>query len=243
MESLAWVTVALDRVFHVQALGAGLALALLAWGVVALAQHKRRQGLLGACREAITQSFYRLTQAPRGSRWYFNLDRVSGSPRDASSIAEQLAETIRAISSELSVARLVFVEKGYGPVGAITYQVALAERTGLPSMILRLPRRVRRASLVGARLPGGPTSGLKCAVVTDTVASALTVADTVEVLEQSFELGVGAIVCVVDRRMEPGPISVGPREIPLFSLTSERELRRQGLLVHGEGQGGDGAVR
>ncbi len=179
---------------------------------------------------AITSSTHTLTHKGGISKYYFNLDYLSTTPEQVTSITNWYIETINKISSTEAVDGLVFIDKDSGPVGAISLMGSIIAETGIPSLIARLKKRTLHARITGRpELIKKLSLGINVIIITDAITTTRTVKDTVEVVN-SFGGKVVGICTLLDRQTEHAGFV---DNIPVYQRVTEDELVASGYVKEG----------
>lgn len=113
-------------------------------------------------------------------------------PRDFR-VADAFAERIEVLKKELGITALCFVQKGFGPVGALAMVSELVRSSGLPAAICRPGYTPKRARMVGRK----PTPEDRIAIVYDLIATGGAIKQVAQLLTEEFSCEVSAAVVMM----------------------------------------------
>jgi orotate phosphoribosyltransferase len=109
--------------------------------------------------QAIAKATVRCTNllaSGRPSPWHVDMDTLLLDPEDCARLAKEYVKTIRGMQERgIKIDRLGFIDKAYGPVGAIALMSSIVPAIGIDANIIRLRRRTSLGQIKGPPLNQG----------------------------------------------------------------------------------------
>ena len=146
---------------------------------------------------AFSQSQHYKTSGGK-TKYYFDLDRYIEKEK-IQIVLEWYTNFINEVESECGkIDKLVFIEKNRGPIGALSFKSLITLKTGIPSVTVRLKKRV----LLNAVKSDTPClnkivpikNGEKVLIISDVSTSGTTILNTIEIIKLFNAEVLGAIV-------------------------------------------------
>jgi len=168
-------------------------------GLLYLMTAYRHKDLPRALAEGFAGSNYVLTHGLKGkavSDFFYDLDLSVTDSRNVKPVLNFFISTIKEVEKrEDRIDELAFIEKDSGPIGALTLLGALTEKLGIPSMIVRLRRRLDINSIKGVN---NKKRGENVVLISDVATSGTSVQSAIDKIEMGGSK-VLAVVVVVSR--------------------------------------------
>lgn len=170
----------------------------------------------------ITKSRHALAHGTR-SGYFFDIDKAAYSSECVRIVSDMYARKIKEIRrKDPTIDRLVFIEKDYGTVGAITFMSLIVSKTAIDASIVRFRKELPYTDVKGAKI--GKTN--RCIIVSDVLTSGESVKRASLVIKK-YGAETPYAVVLYDRE-QGGQKILSDLGINLHAILSKRKLVETG---------------
>lgn len=179
-------------------------------------RHVRQNGSSFDLLECVARSTPPIRVSNREARVVPIIEDNLGSPKHCSGVVDAFAARVAKLVREAGVTHLAFIEKEFGPVGAISMMSSIVALTGLPACIYRETHWAQRAALAASR----PGARDRIAILYDLIVTGAGIrhaADAIRELTGAVTVG-AVLLCGYGERRSTVKSEAG-QEIAIEALT------------------------
>jgi len=140
-------------------------------------------------------------------------------------IANYYVDKINEIQKGLSIDKLVFFDKAYGPIGAIALANSIISKTGIDAVYVRLRRRLNFD-----QIKGDLNSGDSVVIISDVLTTGDGILKAVDIIKKNHEDVKVPYAVVFYDRMQGGRERLKRRGIELRTIFTRERFGREGIV-------------